>query len=352
MHQRQKYFINFRIEVYQKQQGQDKLIFAHDLDLKGKKVVIKFPTGILGDVLAWFPYAEEFRKKHGCKVYCAMGEEMAELFKPAYRQINFIKPDAKIEDAYATYYMGIFFPCDDRVHQPSDFRVRGLHKNAAMILGLDEGTEAPDVYIKLTPKNRQRQIKEPYVCIAAQASGQAKYWNNGRGWINVVKYLKQKGYRVLCIDRDSIYGQGSRFNLIPYGAEDFTGQIPLQERIDLLQYADFFIGLSSGLSWVANGMGKPVIMISGFTLPLNEFYTPYRLINYHVCNGCWNDTTVTFDHHDFEWCPRHKGTDRQFECSRFITPEAVCSVIDRLMKDYGLNPLSINTNKSTKEQLR
>lgn len=176
-----KYFINFRIEVYQKQQGQDKLIFAHDLDLKGKKVVIKFPTGILGDVLAWFPYAEEFRKKHGCKVYCALGEEMAELFKPAYRQINFIKPDAKIEDAYATYYMGIFFPCDDRVHQPSDFRVRGLHKNAAMILGLDEGTEAPDVYIKLTPKNRQRQIKEPYVCIAAQASGQAKYWNNGRG---------------------------------------------------------------------------------------------------------------------------------------------------------------------------
>ena len=347
-----KYFINFRIEVYQKQQGQDKLIFAHDLDLKGKKVVIKFPTGILGDVLAWFPYAEVFRNKHGCRLYCALGEEMAELFKPAYRQINFIKPDAKIEDAYATYYMGIFFPCDDRVHQPSDFRVRGLHKNAAMILGLDEGTEAPDVYIKLTPKNRQRQIKEPYVCIAAQASGQAKYWNNGRGWINVVKYLKQKGYRVLCIDRDSIYGQGSRFNLIPYGAEDFTGQIPLQERIDLLQYADFFIGLSSGLSWVANGMGKPVIMISGFTLPLNEFYTPYRLINYHVCNGCWNDTTVTFDHHDFEWCPRHKGTDRQFECSRFITPEAVCSVIDRLMKDYGLNPLSINTNKSTKEQLR
>ena len=32
-----KYFINFRIEVYQKQQGQDKLIFAHDLDLKAKK---------------------------------------------------------------------------------------------------------------------------------------------------------------------------------------------------------------------------------------------------------------------------------------------------------------------------
>lgn len=51
-----KYFINFRIEVYQKQNGEDKLIFAHDLDLKNKKVLVKFPTGILGDVLAWFPY--------------------------------------------------------------------------------------------------------------------------------------------------------------------------------------------------------------------------------------------------------------------------------------------------------
>ena len=45
-----------------------------------------------------------------------------------------------------------------------------------------------------------------------------------------------------------------------------------------------------------------------------------------------------FDHKDFEWCPRLKGTERQFECSRYITPEAVNKVIDRLMEDYGLNP--------------
>lgn len=336
-----KYFINFRIEVYKK----DKIIFAHDLDLKNKNVLIKFPTGILGDVLAWFPYAEEFRKKHGCNLYCAMEEHMAELFKPGYKNINFVALNEKVENIYATYYMGIFFPCDDRVHQPCDFRVRGLHKNATMILGLDEGGEAPDLYVKLFPKNKTRKIKEPYVCIAAQASGQAKYWNNGAGWISVVQYLKDKGYRVLCIDRDKVYGAKSRFNLIPYGAEDFTGQIPLQERIDMLYYADFFIGLSSGLSWVANGVGKPVIMISGFTLPFNEFKTPYRLINYHVCNGCWNDSTITFDHNDFEWCPRHKGTDRMFECSRFITPEAVYKVIDKLMADYKLNPLKKYNNK-------
>lgn len=329
-----KYFVDFRIEVYEK----DKLIFAHDLDLKGKKVLIKFPTGILGDILAWFPYAEEFKKKHQCELYCAVAEELAELFKPGYPNIHYVKPEERPEGLYASYYLGIFFPCGDRMHQPSDFRVRGLHKNAAMILGLDEGSEPKDISIKLLPKEKTRKIKEPYVCIAAQSSSQAKYWNNGAGWLNVVKHLKEKGYRVLCIDRENVYGMNSRCNIIPYGAEDFTGKLPLQERIDLLYHADFFIGLSSGLSWVANGVGIPVIMISGFTLPLNEFPTPYRVINYHVCNGCWNDTQVVFDHKDFEWCPRLKGTERQFECSRYITPEAVNKVIDRLMEDYGLDP--------------
>ena len=47
-----------------------------------------------------------------------------------------------------------------------------------------------------------------------------------------------------------------------------------------------------------------------------------------------------FDHKDFEWCPRLKGTDRQFECSRYITPEAVNKVIDKLMADHQLYPLA------------
>ena len=339
-----KYFVDFRIEVYER----DKLIFAHDLDLQGKKVLIKFPVGILGDILAWFPYAEVFRKKHECDLYCAMAEEMIEIIKPGYPEINFVQSEERPDGLYASYYMGIFFPCDDREHQPTDFRVVGLHKNAPCILGL----KVHEQCIKLLPRDKVRRSKDPYVCIAAQASSQAKYWNNGRGWLNVVKHLKTLGYRVLCIDRENNYGMGSRFNIIPYGAEDFTGRRPLQERIDLLYHADFFIGLSSGLSWVANGVGIPVVLISGFTLPVNEFETPYRVISYHVCNGCWNDTRVVFDHKDFEWCPRLKGSDRQFECSRYITPEAVNKVIDRLMEDYKLKPQeqAVNKKKTKGEQ--
>ncbi len=324
-----KYYIHFLVEVWKDAQ----LIYTHKLDLAGKNVHIHYPVGTLGDIMAWFPYAEEFRRKHKCEVYCSMAEELAGLFKPAYPKIHFIKPDTTPPDSYATYYMGIFFPANDRIHQPTDFRVIGLQLNIPYILGLEVKERRP----VLTP-DKPRQIKEPYVCIATQATSQAKYWNNPRGWIETIDYLKQRGYRVLCIDKEKCHGYGRHWNTIPYGAEDFTGDIPLQERVNLLAYADFFVGLSSGLACMAWGSAIPVVMISGFTLPYNEFHTPYRVINFHVCNGCWTDSSEEFVHADFAWCPRHENTEREFECTRYISSGQVCQTIERLMQEHKLDP--------------
>ena len=148
--------------------------------------------------------------------------------------------------------------------------------------------------------------------------------------MTVVDYLKKNNYRVLCIDKAKVHGTGLHWNFIPYGAEDFTGDIPLQERINLIKDADFFIGLSSGLAWLAWGCKVPVVMISGFTHPTNEFATPYRVINYHACHSCWNDMREDFDHYDFLWCPRHKGTDRHFECTKLISAEQVINTIKKI----------------------
>jgi hypothetical protein len=41
------------------------------------------------------------------------------------------------------------------------------------------------------------------------------------------------------------------------------------------------------------------------------------------------DVRHRFDHKDFLWCPRHKGTLRQFECARRITADHVKAVIKR-----------------------
>ncbi|WP_158906719.1 autotransporter strand-loop-strand O-heptosyltransferase [Burkholderia sp. L27(2015)] len=320
-----RYYVRFRIEVLR----DGKLLFEHNYDARHRNVLIKLPVGTLGDALAWFPYAEEFRRKHDCKLYCAVAPEIAELFKASYPEINFVLPEAQVAECYATYHLGIFFPCDDRAHQPVDFRVVGLHKTVGYLLGVTPAEIKPIAKVS----DPRRRIAEPYVCIAAQASTQCKYWNHPTGWLETVKFLKQLGYRVLCIDKQPAHGHGLSWNLIPYGAEDFTGDLSLQERASVLLHADFFVGLSSGLSWLACAVGTPVVMISGFTHPINEFATPYRVINYHVCNSCWNDTRIEFVHDDFMWCPRHKGTERQFECSRFITPGQVKAAIQQLLAD-------------------
>ena len=119
-------------------------------------------------------------------------------------------------------------------------------------------------------------------------------------------------------------------------ARKTTPATSLAERFRLLKHAEFFVGLSSGLSWLAWASGTPVVMISGFTHPTNEFETPYRVINYHACNSCWNDPRLRFDHKDFFWCPRHKGTPRQFECTRLITVDQVKQTIQR----FRISPFS------------
>jgi hypothetical protein len=38
-----------------------------------------------------------------------------------------------------------------------------------------------------------------------------------------------------------------------------------------------------------------------------------------------------FDKGDWFWCPEHKGTERQFECHKSITPEMVIDKIKHLL---------------------
>jgi autotransporter strand-loop-strand O-heptosyltransferase len=233
---------------------------------------------------------------------------------------------SKTERYYATYSLGLFFDDKQLVYQPCDFRHVGLHRTAGYILGVDPTEVAPRIVLD----DETRPIPDPYVCIAVQSTTQSKYRNNPVGWREIVAFLKQSGYRVICIDQRATHGQGLIWNHIPNGAEDETGERSLQERARWLEHADFFIGLSSGLSWLSWVVDTPVVMISGFTHPTNEFHTPYRIINYHACNSCWNDPALRFDHKDYFYCPRHKDTPRQFECTRLITVDQVKATIQRI----------------------
>ena len=280
-----RWFVRFRIEIWD---GED-IALSHDYDARGQPVLIQFPVGTLGDTMGWFPYAVRFADQHGCRLTCAMSALIIPLFQDAYPQIDFIAHDQVEADRYyATYCLGLFFDDADCVWQPTDFRTVGLHRTAGYILGVDPAEFAP----KLSLPDESRPIDEPYVCIGVQSSSGCKYWNNPLGWRVVVAWLKEHGYRVICIDQKPVHGTGLVWTHIPHGAEDHTGDLPLTERARWLRHSAGFVGLSSGLAWLAWAAGAKVLMISGFTHPTNEFETPWRVHNWHACNSCWNDPKV------------------------------------------------------------
>ena len=318
-----KYYINFRLIISEPET--DRLLFSHDYDASGKDVVIRALSGAIGDTIAWFSYVEKFQVKHKCKVHCVVSDWFIPLVQKQYPNIDFItEAQQKDQKPYATYTVVLWNEGND-TNQVVDHRYVGLHKTGAYILGVDDG-EVPPRFDLSAP----RQIKQKYVCIAVHASSLAKMWNHPTGWTEVVAFLKQQGYRVLCIDKERFTGIPGSFTFLPYEAEDYTGAKPLQERINLIKDADFFIGLSSGLSWLAWGCKIPIVMISGFTEPWNEFYTPYRIINHNVCHGCWNDIKH-FDLENYCNCPRHQNDQQRFECTACITPARVIEVIKQVL---------------------
>ena len=102
--------------------------------------------------------------------------------------------------------------------------------------------------------------------------------------------------------------------------------------LNYIYHSEFFVGLSSGLSWLSWGIGKHVVMISNFTEDGHEFTTNCtRITNTNVCNGCWNNPNFRFNRSDWFWCPIWKNTKRQFECSKSITSEMVINQIQHLL---------------------
>lgn len=314
----EKHFIRWQVEIF----SGGRKIFSHVLNLDGRTVHVAFAKiGGLGDTLAGLPFAQKFAETFNCRVVISMPDYLRELaanLYPALEQIDAITPET-----YATYPVVMNF--GDFPTVPADIRNAPLNRLAGAILGLSSLPPKPTFKPTLPPVT-----SAPYVCIGVQASFPIKGWHWQGGWNIVVDYLKSLGYRVFCIDREKFQRTLSYTSEMPAGAEDFTGNLPLIERANMLYHAEFFIGLSSGLAWLAEIVNCPVVMICGFSHDWHEFYTPYRVANRLVCNGCYSDLRVRAFN---DFCPYHRGTPRELECQKKISPRQVLDAIERLILD-------------------
>lgn len=302
------YFVDWEIKIFK----QNKLVTELNLNLFNRRVYIALDSKSLGDTIAWFPYVQQFQRKHDCQVVCSTFWN--QLFDKMYPNIEFVKPGIEVKNILAMYKIGCF-DFNKREYSPSPHNLGPLQKVANDILGLS--------FIEIKPKivcfTNISKPTNKYVCIATQSTAQCKFWNNQDGWIELARWLKNNGLDVinLSINAPKIDG------IINHPAGD------IYEVIKKIQNCEFFCGLGSGLSWLAWALNKRVVLISGFSEPWTEFQSDCIRIYApdNVCRGCWNWPGNVFDKNDFFWCPKHKNTSKHFECSKSITAAMVIKQI-------------------------
>lgn len=345
-----------------------------------KPVALMFAHKTLGDCIAYFSRVRQFCQRHNCIAHVYVQQWFIDLYGPAvagnpdYNFITFKTLDLyKNQDYYATYRIGLIFNdqvLSSRHWQKEPHQHHGLQDHAAYILGLNTDGPLPPPYQENPVQAKQdRPFKEKYVCISYSGSKQCKFWHNPVGWPHVIAYLKKQGYKVVCIDRYHHTGMPGSMMTHPAGCCDYIGDYPLSHRAWFLKHAEFFIGMASGLAWLAWACGTPAIVISGFSRPSAEFDNPYRVYNEEAeCTDCWGDINIPFDRHDWGWCPRidaqlavydedlrktdntgerhliHQQREaiasKKFICTQQITAERVIRMINKVIKDKA------NGNKS------
>jgi autotransporter strand-loop-strand O-heptosyltransferase len=292
-----------------------------------RTVLIEILSYSLGDTIACVPYVSEYQKKHGVNVVFKINKNFKFLLENSYPNLSFVGKDEE------SFY--------DEIIKLEYLFFKGIQEGYAEQLGF----ESP-AYIRpvINVKPLQRPIKNKYAVLGIHSTAQLKYWNHPDGiksqvnspyWNDLCGMIRKYGYTPLTIEKSELFGNPPYLNSLPSKANNKLN-VSLEDSVNYLQHADFFIGLSSGLSWLAHALGKKVAMISNFTEESHEFgpSSDYiRIINKSVCHGCWNRVNVEypFDSGDWYWCPRHKGTERQFECHTSITPQMVIDQIQSFL---------------------
>lgn len=262
------WFTNWEINIYDENKN---LIHTDKLNLKGKTVFIKLDAIALGDTLAWIPYVELFRTKNKCNVICSTF--FNHIVKDVYPNILFVIPNTQMDNVYAQYYIGA---SDDGNEAYTPLRSGGfpLQKTASDILGFKHKELRPT--LEKLVENSTRRIQEKYVCISEFGSSTKKMWREGvEGWQKIVNYLNRKGYKVVVISKEKT----TLNNII-----DLSGNYSLYDRMIDLYHCEFFIGISSGLSWLSWGLNKHVVMISDVTPIEHEFVSNCTRISVNKVN--------------------------------------------------------------------
>lgn len=298
-------------------------------DPTGKNIFFDFDTQSIGDNICWIGQIERFALKYKCKIIVKSFYNY--LFSELYPDWKWVNPGDPIGTYYSSYHLGYFLNDNKFNYTPKDPRECSLGETASLIMGMDYEEKRPrGIFIPNNLTIPNEIINKKYVCICTESTAGAKFWHRENGWQDVVDYLNLNGYTVVVVQNKA----SNLKNVIEYSGNN---KLNLTNVANIINNSQFFIGLGSGLSWMAWALKKKVILISGFSKKWAEFELDcYRVINENVCNGCWNDPKFVFDKGDWWWCPINKNTENHFICSKSITSEMIIKHIKNLILNMDI----------------
>ena len=148
---------------------------------------------------------------------------------------------------------------DNMWHHCEPYRRGHLIDFYAYRIGLELETLKRDIVFYPNPNAQPMQLQPNALAIHTTTLVPSKNWNK---FNDMMPYLTTKGYKV--------YQFGMPTDMPVVGAEDLRGKLTPSEIFQTLKQCEYFIGLDSGLSYLATAAGCKVTCIMGPTIPITS----------------------------------------------------------------------------------
>lgn len=312
------YLVPWHIKMYDLKGN---LVKELRVDYKDSNVGIIFGSTALGDTLAWVPQVDKWVKKNKpAKLY--LHTSWNYIFDKTKYSDRIVWVDKKEELANYTYNTYFCLGVSKHNQTPSTayydhanpvcWKLINMLRIATDPLGLEP------IEIKPHLVRGSTDLGSNYITLCTESSQSIKMIHSPKVWLEFIKWANFKGFHVKEL--------GIKPSILP-GVEAHKG-IDIIKTIDIMRSSNLHIGVSSGLSWLAWALDKPVIMIGNFTDPTYEFSSKLiRVVDSREIIGLFNDVR-------YKWLP-------EFNYDPLNDNQAITTVFDPIRIREFLSNLNI-----------
>jgi autotransporter strand-loop-strand O-heptosyltransferase len=275
--------------------------------LENKEILLHFDSFCLGDTICFSSFIDSFIEYHKPKKVI-ISTFFPHLFKSTSDKYEFIKAnDPQFIEVDKLINVG--YDKDDLNHTLNGMMY--ATKDTMLLPQKIKPGKCPVIPYEI---DRNKPNIHKKISIAPESLKKIARWDYDGGWQEIVNRLTSLGFTVSNVSYENT------LNL--KNVSNYNGFDDIKVSLFEILNSRVFIGLSSGLAWLAWAYGIPVVMISNFTKKQNEFDC-FRVDTRNTCNGCFNIFKNIKNN-----CPIFLNTNRENECHLKITPDMVWEQIE------------------------